>query len=264
MHLHAVDYAMWLISPCLQTGVWFIMRRRGLQRTFPFFYLYTALQVVSDFYLLWAVQASYALYFYSYWVVDIVSVVISFTLMNELFQQAFREYSALRDFGKLIFRWAFVVVSVAGVFVAVTSNHLGGAERLNAAVLLADRSARGMLCGLALLLLFGSLYLRISPSSVLFGIALGLAISSLTKVVVETIALAQPRPNVILVRGNAFAYIVACSVWLAYVAMSDWRVAPPVRVSEGTADDGLGRNTNPLLDSINDIVERTMQAKRRT
>ena len=239
------------------------MRQRGLQRTFPFFYLYTALQVVSDFYLLWAVQASYALYFYSYWVVDIVSVVISFTLMNELFQQAFREYSALRDFGRLIFRWAFVVVAVAGIFVAFTSDHLGGAQRLNAAVLLADRSARGMLCGLALLLLFGSLYLRISPSSVLFGIALGLAISSFTKVVIETIALAHPGPSNSLVRVNAFAYIASCCIWLTYVAMSDWRIAPPVPLSEGTTEDGMGRNTNPLLDSINDIVERTMQAKRR-
>jgi hypothetical protein len=264
MHLHAVDYVLWLISPCLQTGVWFMMRRRGLQRTFPFFYLYTILQVISDFYLLWAAQASYALYFYSYWVVDMVSVVISFTLMNELFQQAFREYSALRDFGRLIFRWAFVVVSFAGIFVALTSNHLGGAQRLNAAVLLADRSARGMLCGLALLLLFGSLYLRISPSSVLFGIALGLALSSLTKVIVETIALAHPQPNVILVRANAFAYIAACCIWLAYVARWDRRVSPPVQVSGGIPDDGLGRNTNPLLDSINDIVERTMQAKRKS
>jgi hypothetical protein len=263
MHLHALDYVLWLISPCLQIGVWFGMRRRGLQRTFPFFYLYTALQVISDFSLLWAAQASYTLYFYSYWVVDVVSVVISFTLMNELFQQAFREYSALRDFGRLIFRWAFVVVSTAGIVVAFTSAHLGGTQWLSAAILLADRSARGMLCGLALLLLFGSLYLRISPSSVLFGIALGLAISSLTKVVVETFALAHPEQSVILVRVNGFAYIVSCCVWLAYVAMSDWRIAPPVQVSEGTTDDGLGRNTNPLLGSINDIVERTMQAKRK-
>jgi len=263
MYLHAVDYVLWLISPCLQIGVWFGMRRRGLQRTFPFFYLYTALQVISDFYLLLAARVSYALYFYSYWMVDVVSVVISFTLMNELFQQAFREYSALRDFGRLIFRWAFVVVSSAGIVVAFTSAHLGGTQRLSAAVLLADRSARGMLCGLALLLLFGSLYLRISPSSVLFGIALGLAISSLTKVVVETIALAHPEPSVILVRVNGFAYIVSCCVWLAYVAMSDWRIAPPVPVSEGAMVDHLGRNTNPLLDSINDIVERTMQAKRK-
>ena len=221
--------------------------------------------MISDFYLLWAAQVSYTLYFYSYWVVDVVSVVISFTLMNELFQQAFREYSALRDFGRLIFRWAFVVVSAAGLVVAFTSGHLGGSVQRPNAAIPAGRppAARSYSVALALLLLFGSLYLRISPASVLFGIALGLAISSLTKVIVESIALAHPEPSVILVRVNAIAYIVSCCVWLAYVTMSDWRIDPPVPVSGGAADDRFVRNTNPLLDSINDIVERTMQAKRK-
>ncbi len=52
MHLQALDYVLWVLVPCLQGSVLFLLHRRGLARQFPFFYWYTLFEIVSDVYLL--------------------------------------------------------------------------------------------------------------------------------------------------------------------------------------------------------------------
>src|SRR5450755_3374339 len=110
MHLHILDYVLWLTSPCLQVGLVIVMRRRGLDHQFPFFFAYAMLQVVSVAFLVTMERISYAVYYYSYWIVAVFCVLISFALIDELFKSGFRRFAALRNLGGTVFRWAVLAV----------------------------------------------------------------------------------------------------------------------------------------------------------
>lgn len=260
MHLHIVDYVLWLTAPGLQVGVLIVMHRRGLHRTFPFFFTYTVLQVVSEAVLITLQRLSYKVYFYSYWIDAALCVLISFALMDELFKAAFQRFAALRDLGETVFRWAVVVVALAAAAVALSSRHRPQIDRMIEGILVADRSARGMLCALVILLLLGSGYLRISHRDLLFGIGLGFAIFTLTKVVLDSIALRSPMLYPTLGRINSIVYICACLVWLAYATLAGrHRIiegATPEELGMALVDDDAPAGT--ALESLNNLVERTM------
>src|SRR5271165_5128509 len=173
MHLRLIDYLVWLSAPTLQLGVIVAMYRRGLQRDYPYFFNYAILQVFLDTILFITHKESYALYYYSYWVSAALCAVVSFAVLYEIFQNAFRPYEALRDLSVILFRWsALVILLVAGMW-AVTSSHPAQDGSITNALLLAQRSVRLMQCGLVIFLLLFSEYLGISRRNLLFGIALG-------------------------------------------------------------------------------------------
>jgi hypothetical protein len=259
MHLHTLDYVLWLTSPCLQVGVVIVMRRRGLDRNFPFFFTYTILQVVSDAWLVSVERLSYSVYFYSYWIVSALSVLISLALIHELFRAAFRQFAALCELGEIVFRWAVIVGLLMAAGAVLFYRHLR-LPRLSEGILVADRSARAMLCALVILLLLGSRYLLISRRDLLFGISSGFALFNLAKVVLDSVALRWPPPYLVLGRINGVTYISACVIWLAYVILAQ-RPAFEAGASDKLhpalrADDAP---PGALLDAINNRVERTLR-----
>jgi hypothetical protein len=267
MHLRALDYVLWLACPCLQVGILVAMRKRGSDSEFPFFYAYTIWQVVSVAYLVCAERISYAAYYYSYWVVTLLSVVMAFALIDELFRHAFRHFAALRDFGRIIFRWAVIVVLLAACAGALSSHHLPGFDRVSEIILIADRSARAMLCALVILLLLGSRYLLLSRRTLLFGIALGFAVFTFTKVIIDSILLAKPSLSPLLNRVNSVAYIVTCMVWLAYAVRAEESIvaaATPLTAAVPALAGPPLLPVNTLLDTINSLVEQSLREHKET
>src|SRR5271165_4497653 len=173
MHLRLIDYVLWFSAPTIQLGVLVAMYRRGVQRDYPYFFNYTILQVLGEPILFVMQRHSYTLYYYSYWVSIALSALVSFAVLYEIFQNAFRPYEALRDLSVILFRWsALVIFLVAGMW-AVTSSHPAQNGSITNAILLAARSVRLMQCGLVFFLLLFSEYLGISRRNLLFGVALG-------------------------------------------------------------------------------------------
>jgi hypothetical protein len=261
MQVHVLDYVLWLTTPCLQVVVVIIMRRRGLDRDFPFFFTYTILQVVSEATLITMERLSYSVYFYSYWIIAVLCILISFALINELFKAAFRPFAALCKLGEIIFRWAVVVGLLVAVADMLFFRHIR-LPRISEGILVADRSARAMLCALVILLLLGCRYLRISRRDLLFGISLGFAIFTLTKVTLDSVALRWRIPELVFGRINMTAYISACLIWLAYVTLAAQRPVLEARLSHQfdavlTTDEAPPGTT---LNALNDVVERTLQS----
>ena len=258
MQLHVLDYVLWLTTPCLQVVVAVVMRRRGLDRDFPFFFTYTILQVVSEATLITMQRLSYSVYFYSYWIIAVLCILISFALIEELFKVAFRQFAGLCALGEIVFRWAVVVALLVSASASLFFCHTR-LSRLSQGILVADRSARAMLCALAILLLMGCRYLRISRRDLLFGIALGFAIFTLTKAVLDSVALGWHIPVLVFGRINMAAYISACVIWLGYVTLAARHPAFEPRAFDQldpllTADDTPRANR---LEILNGVVERT-------
>src|SRR5208283_6144746 len=147
--------------------------RRGLQRDYPYFFYYTILSVVNEPVLYVALRGSYTLYYYGYWVSIALTALISFAVLNEIFQNAFRPYEALRDLSVILFRWSALVILLVAVMYAINSGNSADSGPITNTILLAERGVRLMQCGLVFFLLLFSEYLGISRRNPLFGIALG-------------------------------------------------------------------------------------------
>ncbi len=260
MHLHALDYVLWVITPCLQVWVLVFLRRRGLVRQFPFFYWYTIFQIVSDLYLLVAERLSYRLYFYSYWMGAAISVLFTFALIDELFGLAFRNLAAIRNLGSYIFRWGTGILLLAACINALSSSSDTRFVGVSGTILLVDRTARAMLCLLALLLLLGARNLRIPVRSTLFGITLGFVIYMFSKVLLDTIAMLHFRNANVITRASGVVYLTSCLLWLLYTAYGE---ELPLR-SKIEFPRGSAIAVPSLIDSINAMVEHSMRDQGRT
>src|SRR5271157_3618688 len=89
MHLRLIDYVLWFSAPTIELGVLVTMYRRGLQRDYPYFFNYIILSVLSEPILFVIQRQSYTLYYYGYWVSIGLTTLVSFAVLNEIFQNTF-------------------------------------------------------------------------------------------------------------------------------------------------------------------------------
>jgi hypothetical protein len=220
MRQSLIDYILWFASPLFQAGALVALFRRGLYSEFPYFFSYMILQVVSIIFLLLA-QHSVSLYIYGYWLINAVSILISFAIFQEILKEAFRPYEALHDLSAILFRWSALMLVLVGCMSAITSFHSDGRHSITTAVLLADRSVRLMQCSAGLFILLVSEYLGISRRHVLYGIALGFGLFTSVNMLIATGA---PHPSIIhasvLQRINLAACDLAALIWLGYTALA--------------------------------------------
>ncbi len=264
MHLRAIDYVFWFSASAIQLGVLVVMFRRGLYREYPFFFNYTLLRVLSDVILFIVHKQSYGLYYFSYWLSAALSVLISFAVLYEIFQQAFRPYEALRDLGVILFRWsALVILLVAGMW-AATSGQPAQDGSITNAILLAERSVRLMQCGLVFFLLLFSEYLGISRRTLLFGIALGFGLFASVNMLVASALSHAGVLHVSALRWiNSGTYTLSALIWLFYAVMAPSRSAATTAVrtpewNSALEDARVPAGVDSLLDSMDRTVERLL------
>jgi hypothetical protein len=212
-----VSTALWMAHPILQVGVAAIMYRRKLHRTFPVFFAYLASQILA-FCILFPIHrwAGYALYFYSYWITESISLAIGFKVIHEIFLDVFRPYHALRDLGTVLFKWAaLVMLLVAGVVAA--ASPAGQQGPLVQAVLTLQRCVRVIQCGLILFLVLFARYLGVSPRQRSFGIALGFGMFAGVELSVVALNASGHASEIQISMANMLAYNLAILVWMAYV-----------------------------------------------
>ncbi len=262
MHLRLVDYVLWFATPVLQSGLLVALYRRGLHRDYPFFFNYTILQVVSVPLLAIAYRTSYSAYFYAYYVNLGLSVILSFAVLQEVFQDAFRPYENLRDLSVILFRWSALVALLVAVMWAINASHTSDGGVVNDVMQLADRSVRLMQCGLVFFLLLFHGYLGISPRSMLFGISVGFGFfAGINMLVFTGLSRHGLLTDAMLSRINAVAYGVAVVMWLGYT------MAAPSRSKAHSEALLRGPDWNSALeearvvpaDSVLDVMDRTVE-----
>jgi hypothetical protein len=240
------------------------MFRRGLHRDYPFFFNYTILQVVSVPILAIVNPYSYKVYYYAYYVNVGLSVLLSFAVLQEIFQDAFRPYEALRDLGVILFRWSALVVLLVGVMWAISAAHKPDYDRVQEIILLADRGLRLMQCGLVFFLLLFSEYLGIPHRSLLFGISLGFGFFAAVDMLVVTGASHRGvLLHATLSQINSAAYLIAVMIWFGYTlaaAPSRSKVAEAVLLRSKNWNSALQDARVPVPeDSLLDNMDRTVE-----
>ncbi len=219
MHYLVSESALWFGAQALQLAILIFMYRRRIQEHYPAFFYYIILQVISDPFLTLARGRWVYTYYFGFWGTTCLSVTLSFFVLQEVFRDAFRPFEALRDLSAILFRWAALVLLLVAGMSAVTASNYNHVDPITGTILLVDRNVRVMLCGLVFFLLMFSEYLGISRRHLMFGIAVGFGFFSAIHMLFATaVAHATILGRSSLTAINSGGYLIACLIWLAYVA----------------------------------------------
>lgn len=260
-------YLLWVGQPLLQFGAAYSLRRRKLTSEFSFFFQYLLLQGCANLLLL-ALLHHYREYFYTYWTLSVVSTVLEFGIIYQIFGQLFRPYPHLHEFMSVVLRWVGTLLVVVAILFAVTAS--ASEEPVIVAVLWAERSVRLVQCGLVFFLLWFFPYLGITRRHYLFGVALGFGTIASTELAAVA---ARTATGYVGDHGFNLALLMAADfgaiVWLIYLKApaSSKVVAEPVSPGQKW-DQGVAALLYPepepgLLARIDKMVEDAFAESRR-
>jgi hypothetical protein len=210
---------LWCAHPVLLLAVSAAMLRRQLHRAFPVFFAYNLFQVAvfAVVFPCYEAQLSFA-YFYAYWIGAMISLVIGFKVIHEVFLDVFRPFHTLKDLGTLMFKWAaLVMLLVAGVVAAANSSSAD--SPLVQAVLTVQRCVRVIQVGLILFLLVFAKYLGVSRRQPTFGIALGFGGFASVELFLVALHISGHLRQTTISLLNMVAYNLSILLWLGYTLL---------------------------------------------
>jgi hypothetical protein len=228
-----VQLVLWLSHPALELLLAAAMLWRKLHRKFPIFFAYIIFQLVN-FAVVFPIHqwGGYDLYFYSYWIGEIVSLAIGFKVIHEIFMDVFRPYHTLRDLGTVLFKWATLVMFFVALVVAAASP--AGQSPIVQAVVTVQRCVRVIQCGLIMFLLVFSKYLGVSWRQQSFGIALGFGGFASVELAGNALYSGEQINSSTAAFLYTAAYCGAILVWLGYAVLkaSSREAAPNLLMSQ--------------------------------
>jgi hypothetical protein len=212
-------YGLWFAHPVLEAVIATFMVWRGLHRKFRYFFAYIVTQIISSAAVLLAHMHSYDAQFYFYWSCSAISAALGFGVIYEVFVDVFRSFHTLRDLGRVLFKWAgLVMLLVAGV-VSVSTNSAEGMPPWMQAIMTTQRCVRIIQVGMVLFLLFFANYLGVSRRQRSFGVALGFGSFAVVELALVASWVGHHLGNPWMSIVNMTAYNVSLGIWLGYVAL---------------------------------------------
>jgi hypothetical protein len=269
-----IYYSLWIFANIVQGAIAFIMMRRKLREEFPYFFSYTVFQVLSGLALFIVLKTGNKFtYFYAYWACAAIGAMLGFMAIYEIFDNTFRPFAALRDFSRVIFRWAGALLLVVATVMAVTSasDHR---FRITLAILAIERGVLLIQGGLLLFLLMYSSRLGTTWQHHSFGIALGLGFSASAHLILNSLRAQlgigwHPTYNMFLIVCDN----VAIATWAVYMFSAE-----PARVTEAAqyepkpilqrwnqvlaGEEPLSSGGGTFIPSMERIVDRVMSSQK--
>jgi len=256
-------YALWAAHPVLQTVIAIIMLRRGLNKTFKYFFIYVVAQIVSFAVVFPTCQYYHSACFYVSWITTAISVVLGFKVIHEAFLDVFRPFHTLRDLGTVLFKWAgLVMLLVAGV-VSVSTNSPDTAPWVEA-IMTAQRCVRIIQVGMVLFLLFFARYLGVSRRQHSFGIALGFGTFAVVELALIASWAGYHMSDLAMSVVNMTAYNCTLFIWMGYMVMKSpardaaFTLLRPQRWEQSLSDLQHPLPGNSLIPMFEGMVDRAL------
>jgi hypothetical protein len=167
---------LWIAPHILQIVLALLMIRRKLVREFPVFFAYTVFEIAQFLVLFVLMQLNlmkpYAVLYYGG---EATSSALRFAIIYEILSKVLRNYSSLKRVKHSLFHWTTAALMVLAVLIVAYTPSMQ-TDRMVIVQNVLDRTISIIQCGLLLLLLGLSRFLKLSYKSYAFGIALGLGI----------------------------------------------------------------------------------------
>jgi hypothetical protein len=218
-------YYLWIAPHALLAVVPVFMYARRLHKNFPIFFFYTLFETFEFLLLFSAYMAGHAtgvLYRYVFIATLAGSTALRFGIIQEIFNNVFRDYSRLERLAATSMRWFTGLLVLAAILTTFYSSGTAP-DNLLVGVRLLDRSVTVIQAGLLLFLFLFSRVFGLSWRSYTFGIAFGFAIFASTEIAGWTlglIALTEHSKNLLDLLPTG-SYHVSVLVWLGYLLAAE-------------------------------------------
>jgi len=237
MTLSSLTHYLWAARFLLHAGLLAWMIVRHFHRDFPIFVLYTGEKVLQ------AIILQATMYWPSFFgpgyltvfaVGSLLGWALSFAVIYEIFQQAFRDYPALCNLGTDLFRGTTVFFLLIGVGLAWLKP-AAELHMVTSKIDLVEQTVCLVQCGLVIVLLFCSKRIGLSLQSRTFGIALGFGILASANLATFAIRTRFESPQAtsmtnLLTLITMAAALCSVTVWTAYVVRPETATDTPSRV----------------------------------
>ena len=205
------DVLMQLIGSGLLLVLAAVIVRHNLQRAYPFFFSYIVFTFLRTIVLL-PVSGNTYIYFYSYWITEILSAVLAIFGLHDAFYDVFFEFYALWWF-KLIFPAVAVVISCLSVAQAAL-HPIPKAPAWMHLVFAVDNAVGYLKAGVFIVFILLLVFLRVRWRRYPYDMALGFAINSVGMLTSYAVFAKGAGYSLIARYAQPLSYIVATIVWL--------------------------------------------------
>jgi hypothetical protein len=213
---------LWLAPNVLLLALAFLIYRNGLRKIFPAFFAFAILNSLGQF-ALYIADVAPSITAESFWRVDWASLLIEgplkFAVVAEIFARVFGSYDSLARLGRLLIRGVGIALALTAALAAAYAPKdslfgiVSGAHLLEQTIYL-------IASGLLLFIFVFSAYFGLRPARPVFGIALGLAISSCIHLAIWAVAAnagLPPERRVILDFAGMASTHLSVLIWFYYL-----------------------------------------------
>jgi len=230
---NVVLFYLWIAPHLLLAVIGVLLLIRRLYTSFPVFFLYTCYEL-AEFILLFAIRVignnQRTLYAHVFIVTLAISTAIRFGVIQEVFNNVFREHGQVDAIGRVSLRWTTGFLLAAAVLCAIASGPAPGG--LIAGVAWIARGVAIVQCGLVLFLFLFSGLFGLSLQSYVFGIALGFGVLSSVELANAAIGAGQLTESMARALNliSTGGYHVVVLLWLGYLVAPERKLLQPIDV----------------------------------
>jgi hypothetical protein len=258
-------YYLWVAPSVLLLVLAAIMLRRRLHLLYPFFFVFAATSAIEQL-TLWVADSIPSVtaeaWWRIFWVGLLVEGLFKFALIGEIFAHVFNPYASVAKLGKFLIRGVGVSLVLAAAIAAAYAPKdspyglIHGAHVLQQTIFLIS-------CGLLVFIFLFMGYFRLRPERPIFGIALGLGISSCVHLATWTVLANAGLPaskRIYFDFLNMATYHVCVLIWCYYLLVpakvrNNKRTDPPQNLS---AYPLAGPPSSQELEVLNEEMERLL------
>ena len=223
---------LWLAPQALLLVLAFLIWRRGLWKRFPAFFAFALFSSLGQF-ALYIADIAPSVSAENFWRVDWATLLIEgplkFVLIGELFAHIFGSYTSVARLGKLLIRTVGVILVLTAAVAAAYAPKDSLIGIISDAHLL-DQTIYLIESGLLLFIFLFAAYFTLKPTRLVFGIALGLAISACVHLATWAISANGGLPasrRVVLAFVEMATYHACVLIWFYYLLVPQKVSAEP-------------------------------------
>lgn len=208
----------------LQLAILVRMYSTNLWRELRMFFVYTLFCVLRTGLLVFlrnGFGANSSVYFAGYSISMLIDTALAFFVIQEVYASVLYRYQGLRTLSAIIFRWAFMLLALVAVVIAMAVP-ANDPNPMLAAVMLFERSVLIVELGLVALLFALAKAMALGWRECVFGIAAGLSLFFSLDLAALTLR-AHYGPSAALVYSTfkSLAYMATVAVWTVYIYRSE-------------------------------------------
>ncbi len=226
---------LWVAPNILLLVLGFLMWKRGLAKRYPAFFAFAVLGAVSEL-CVYAADVTPGVDGWTFWRVDWANVlatgVLKFVLIGEIFAHVFGKYRSVAQLGKYLIRAVGVLLILAATLAALYSPQ-DGRFGIIAGVHLLEQTIYFVESGLLVFIFLFALYFRLSWDRPLFGITLGLSLSSCVHLAIWALANTglPDSKRVVLPFASMATYHLCVLIWFYFLLVPRKKDGPKPPVS---------------------------------